>query len=98
MFLKVKDWPWWGLLASLRPLLSSMLSTEQLRAKEVGSVLWVVTCWYPALGALVSTDRQLSGPPLLVGFRQLRLCSPKRSCSVGCWLIVPVTLRLNGLV
>ncbi|XP_006249640.2 unconventional myosin-XVIIIb [Rattus norvegicus] len=34
VFLKVKDWPWWGLLASLRPLLSSTLSTEQLRAKE----------------------------------------------------------------
>jgi hypothetical protein len=43
VFLKVKDWPWWGLLASLRPLLSSTLGTEQLRAKEVGSVLWVVT-------------------------------------------------------
>ncbi|GAB1290007.1 Myosin XVIIIb [Apodemus speciosus] len=34
VFLRVKDWPWWGLLASLRPLLSSTLSTEQLRAKE----------------------------------------------------------------
>lgn len=34
VFLKVKDWPWWGLLASLRPLLSSTLGTEQLRAKE----------------------------------------------------------------
>ncbi|XP_055461922.1 unconventional myosin-XVIIIb, partial [Psammomys obesus] len=34
VFLEVRDWPWWGLLASLRPLLSSTLSTEQLRAKE----------------------------------------------------------------
>lgn len=34
VFLEVKDWPWWGLLASLRPLLSPTLSMEQLRAKE----------------------------------------------------------------
>ncbi|CAO2629076.1 Unconventional myosin-XVIIIb [Lemmus lemmus] len=34
VFMEVKDWPWWGLLASLRPLLSSTLSMEQLRAKE----------------------------------------------------------------
>lgn len=39
VFLEVKDWPWWGLLASLRPLLSPTLSMEQLRAKEVGSCL-----------------------------------------------------------
>ncbi|XP_028621359.1 unconventional myosin-XVIIIb [Grammomys surdaster] len=39
VFLKIKDWPWWGLLASLRPLLSSMLSTEQLRAKEEELIL-----------------------------------------------------------
>ncbi|CAH6778729.1 Myo18b [Phodopus roborovskii] len=34
VFLEVKAWPWWGLLASLRPLLSPTLSLEQLRAKE----------------------------------------------------------------
>ncbi|KAL1768770.1 unconventional myosin-XVIIIb isoform X1 [Sigmodon hispidus] len=34
VFLEVKDWPWWVLLASLRPLLSPTLSIEQLRAKE----------------------------------------------------------------
>lgn len=34
VFLEVKDWPWWGLLASLRPLLSPTLSVEQLQAKE----------------------------------------------------------------
>ncbi|XP_048198707.1 unconventional myosin-XVIIIb [Perognathus longimembris pacificus] len=34
VFLAVKDWPWWQLLASLRPLLSATLGTEQLRAKE----------------------------------------------------------------
>nr|XP_006984182.2 unconventional myosin-XVIIIb isoform X2 [Peromyscus maniculatus bairdii] len=34
VFLEVKNWPWWGLLASLRPLLSPTLSMEQLRAKE----------------------------------------------------------------
>ncbi|XP_012869733.1 PREDICTED: unconventional myosin-XVIIIb [Dipodomys ordii] len=33
-FLAVKDWPWWQLLASLRPLLSATVGTEQLRAKE----------------------------------------------------------------
>ncbi|XP_026640331.1 unconventional myosin-XVIIIb [Microtus ochrogaster] len=36
VFLEVKDWPWWGLLASLRPLLSPTLSMEQLHAKEEG--------------------------------------------------------------
>ncbi|ERE76313.1 myosin-XVIIIb-like protein, partial [Cricetulus griseus] len=34
VFLEVKDWPWWRLLASLRPLLSPTLSLEQLQAKE----------------------------------------------------------------
>ncbi|XP_007946175.1 unconventional myosin-XVIIIb [Orycteropus afer afer] len=34
VFLAVKDWPWWRLLASLRPLLSSTTGEEQLRAKE----------------------------------------------------------------
>ncbi|KAM5237670.1 unconventional myosin-XVIIIb [Ctenodactylus gundi] len=33
-FLGVKDWPWWQLLSSLRPLLSTTLESEQLRAKE----------------------------------------------------------------
>uniref|UniRef100_A0A2K6RVK5 Myosin XVIIIB n=1 Tax=Rhinopithecus roxellana TaxID=61622 RepID=A0A2K6RVK5_RHIRO len=34
MFLAVKDWPWWQLLGSLRPLLSATIGNEQLRAKE----------------------------------------------------------------
>nr|XP_051691432.1 unconventional myosin-XVIIIb isoform X1 [Oryctolagus cuniculus] len=34
VFLAVKDWPWWRLLGSLRPLLSSSIGSEQLRAKE----------------------------------------------------------------
>ncbi|XP_053444952.1 unconventional myosin-XVIIIb isoform X2 [Nycticebus coucang] len=34
VFLAVKDWPWWQLLGSLRPLLSAALGNEQLRAKE----------------------------------------------------------------
>ncbi|XP_006869250.1 PREDICTED: unconventional myosin-XVIIIb [Chrysochloris asiatica] len=34
VFLEVKDWPWWQLLGSLRPLLSSTMGEEQLRAKE----------------------------------------------------------------
>ncbi|XP_054450403.1 unconventional myosin-XVIIIb [Pteronotus mesoamericanus] len=34
VFLAVKDWPWWQLLGSLRPLLSATLGDEQLRAKE----------------------------------------------------------------
>ncbi|XP_058512716.1 LOW QUALITY PROTEIN: unconventional myosin-XVIIIb [Ochotona princeps] len=34
VFLAVKDWPWWQLLGSLRPLLSATLGHEQLRAKE----------------------------------------------------------------
>lgn len=65
VFLKIKDWPWWGLLASLRPLLSSTLSTEQLRAKEVGLVVWVVTRLYPALRALVNIKQQLGSLPLI---------------------------------
>ncbi|XP_047417535.1 unconventional myosin-XVIIIb [Sciurus carolinensis] len=34
VFLAVKDWPWWQLFGSLRPLLSATIGTEQLRAKE----------------------------------------------------------------
>ncbi|XP_036908274.1 unconventional myosin-XVIIIb isoform X2 [Sturnira hondurensis] len=34
VFLAVKDWPWWQLLCSLRPLLSATVGDEQLRAKE----------------------------------------------------------------
>ncbi|XP_077016812.1 unconventional myosin-XVIIIb isoform X2 [Tamandua tetradactyla] len=34
VFLAVKDWPWWQLLGSLRPLLSATLGDEQFRAKE----------------------------------------------------------------
>ncbi|XP_023369088.1 unconventional myosin-XVIIIb isoform X1 [Otolemur garnettii] len=34
VFLAVKDWPWWQLLGSLRPLLSATIGNEQLRAKE----------------------------------------------------------------
>ncbi|XP_033618173.1 unconventional myosin-XVIIIb isoform X1 [Fukomys damarensis] len=34
VFLVVKDWPWWQLLGSLRPLLSATIGNEQLRAKE----------------------------------------------------------------
>ncbi|XP_054936652.1 unconventional myosin-XVIIIb, partial [Physeter macrocephalus] len=34
VFLAVKDWPWWQLLGSLRPLLSATVGEEQLRAKE----------------------------------------------------------------
>uniref|UniRef100_A0A8I4A376 Myosin XVIIIB n=1 Tax=Callithrix jacchus TaxID=9483 RepID=A0A8I4A376_CALJA len=34
VFLSVKDWPWWQLLGSLRPLLSATIGNEQLRAKE----------------------------------------------------------------
>ncbi|XP_023599217.1 unconventional myosin-XVIIIb [Myotis lucifugus] len=34
VFLAVKDWPWWQLLGSLRPLLSATIGDEQLRAKE----------------------------------------------------------------
>ncbi|XP_068419318.1 unconventional myosin-XVIIIb isoform X1 [Eschrichtius robustus] len=34
VFLAVKDWPWWQLLGSLRPLLSATIGEEQLRAKE----------------------------------------------------------------
>ncbi|XP_065760420.1 unconventional myosin-XVIIIb isoform X1 [Muntiacus reevesi] len=34
VFLAVRDWPWWRLLASLRPLLSATIGEEQLRAKE----------------------------------------------------------------
>nr|XP_012611991.1 unconventional myosin-XVIIIb [Microcebus murinus] len=34
VFLAVKDWPWWQLLGSLRPLLSATIGHEQLRAKE----------------------------------------------------------------
>lgn len=37
VFLAVKDWPWWQLLCSLRPLLSATVGDEQLRAKEVGA-------------------------------------------------------------
>ncbi|XP_005636424.2 unconventional myosin-XVIIIb isoform X1 [Canis lupus familiaris] len=34
VFLAVKDWSWWQLLGSLRPLLSSTIGDEQLHAKE----------------------------------------------------------------
>ncbi|XP_043294022.1 unconventional myosin-XVIIIb isoform X2 [Cervus canadensis] len=34
VFLAVRDWPWWRLLGSLRPLLSATIGEEQLRAKE----------------------------------------------------------------
>ncbi|XP_062942930.1 unconventional myosin-XVIIIb isoform X2 [Cynocephalus volans] len=34
VFLVVRDWPWWQLLGSLRPMLSATIGTEQLRAKE----------------------------------------------------------------
>ncbi|XP_006890529.1 PREDICTED: unconventional myosin-XVIIIb [Elephantulus edwardii] len=34
VFLAVKDWPWWQLLGSLRPLLSATVGEKQLRAKE----------------------------------------------------------------
>uniref|UniRef100_A0A7N5JZV1 Myosin XVIIIB n=1 Tax=Ailuropoda melanoleuca TaxID=9646 RepID=A0A7N5JZV1_AILME len=33
-FLAVKDWSWWQLLGSLRPLLSTTIGDEQLHAKE----------------------------------------------------------------
>uniref|UniRef100_A0A8D1K4S2 G protein-coupled receptor kinase 3 n=1 Tax=Sus scrofa TaxID=9823 RepID=A0A8D1K4S2_PIG len=34
VFLAVKDWPWWQLFGSLRPLLSATIGEEQLHAKE----------------------------------------------------------------
>ncbi|XP_049644039.1 unconventional myosin-XVIIIb [Suncus etruscus] len=34
VFLAIKDWPWWQLLAFLRPLLSATIGDEQLHAKE----------------------------------------------------------------
>ncbi|XP_070131413.1 unconventional myosin-XVIIIb [Equus caballus] len=34
VFLAVKDWPWWKLLGSLRPRLSTAIGDEQLHAKE----------------------------------------------------------------
>ncbi|XP_060040500.1 unconventional myosin-XVIIIb-like, partial [Erinaceus europaeus] len=34
VFLAVKDWPWWRLLGSLRPVLSASIGDEQLHAKE----------------------------------------------------------------
>ncbi|XP_040106912.1 unconventional myosin-XVIIIb isoform X1 [Oryx dammah] len=34
VFLAVRDWPWWRLLGSLRPLLSAAIGEEQLRTKE----------------------------------------------------------------
>ncbi|XP_037672909.1 unconventional myosin-XVIIIb [Choloepus didactylus] len=34
VFLAVKDWPWWQLLGSLRPMLSATFGDEQFRAKE----------------------------------------------------------------
>ncbi|XP_025123212.3 unconventional myosin-XVIIIb isoform X2 [Bubalus bubalis] len=34
VFLAVRDWPWWRLLGSLRPLLSATIGEEQLRTKE----------------------------------------------------------------
>ncbi|XP_014642519.1 PREDICTED: unconventional myosin-XVIIIb [Ceratotherium simum simum] len=34
VFLAVKDWPWWQLVGSLRPLLSTTIGDEQLHAKE----------------------------------------------------------------
>ncbi|KAI4557478.1 hypothetical protein MJT46_014157 [Ovis ammon polii x Ovis aries] len=34
VFLTVRDWPWWRLLGSLRPLLSATIGEEQLRTKE----------------------------------------------------------------
>ncbi|KAM6155724.1 unconventional myosin-XVIIIb [Rhynchocyon petersi] len=34
VFLAVKDWHWWRLLGSLRPLLSSTVGEKQLQAKE----------------------------------------------------------------
>ncbi|XP_040319892.1 unconventional myosin-XVIIIb [Herpailurus yagouaroundi] len=34
VFLAVKDWSWWRLLGSLRPLLSATIGDEQLHAKE----------------------------------------------------------------
>lgn len=40
VFLAIKDWPWWQLLASLRPLLSATIGDEQLHAKEVGARGW----------------------------------------------------------
>ncbi|EHB08437.1 Myosin-XVIIIb [Heterocephalus glaber] len=38
MFLALKDWPWWQLLGSLRPLLSATVGNEQLRAKEIADL------------------------------------------------------------
>ncbi|XP_066871490.1 unconventional myosin-XVIIIb isoform X2 [Kogia breviceps] len=38
VFLVVKDWPWWQLLGSLRPLLSAAIGEEQLRAKEIAEL------------------------------------------------------------
>ncbi|XP_055972547.1 unconventional myosin-XVIIIb, partial [Sorex fumeus] len=34
VFLAIKDWPWWQLLGSLRPMLSATIGDEQLHAKE----------------------------------------------------------------
>lgn len=46
-FLEVKDWSWWQLLVSLRPLLSATIGDEQLRAKEVSPGGWQGAGWPP---------------------------------------------------
>lgn len=37
----VKDWPWWKLFTTVRPLIEVQLTEEQIRGKDVGiTALW----------------------------------------------------------
>lgn len=40
----VKDWPWWKLFTTVRPLIEVQLSEEQIRNKDV-RIMWWVPWW-----------------------------------------------------
>lgn len=60
----VKDWPWWKLFTTVRPLIEVQLSEEQIRNKDV-RIMWWVPWWgrkeqNPSPAGLVEPSRHPS--------------------------------------
>lgn len=86
VFLAVKDWSWWQLLGSLRPLLSSTIGDEQLHAKEVSPrgrqgagwplllcTLMLVLASGPSVSTLQILDLEMLCPSALTALFQISL-------------------------
>lgn len=77
----VKDWPWWKLFTTVRPLIEVQLTEDQIRGKDVG--IHAGGCWMEQGGlggALV-----LGRAPQWVGMRESMVGShAEANGGVGC--------------